>query len=145
MFKGRSKIFFFTVVVECFFAMMFLLFSSVSMVFSNTTKEILTIGTLYSYTGIQTTGILLVISAVLNLVGFMYKKKDLMTIGTVLMVVSLVSDFFGTTLLIAYQHICDERILFGSILYLLLILITTIILMIAFDDQMKKLNEKKSK
>lgn len=145
MFKDRSKIFFITIVVECFIAVMFLIFSSMNMIMSDNVNEYLTVGTLYSYTGIQTTGILLIISAILNLVGFIYKKKDLITIGTVLVIVSLVSDFFGTTLLICYQQACDESLLFGSILYLLLILVIIVILLISFDDQLKLLKEKKSK
>lgn len=145
MFKDRSKIFFITIVVECFIAVMFLIFSSMNMIMSDNVNEYLTVGTLYSYTGIQTTGILLIISAILNLVGFIYKKKDLITIGTVLVIVSLVSDFFGTTLLICYQQACDESLLFGSILYLLLVLVIIVILLISFDDQLKLLKEKKSK
>lgn len=148
MFKDRSKIFFITIVVECFIAVMFLIFSSMNMILSDNVNEYLTVGTLYSYTGIQTTGILLIISAILNLVGFIYKKKDLLTMGTILVIVSLVSDFFGTALLICYQQACDEALLFGSILYLLLILVMIVILLISFDDQLKLLKgnkEKKSK
>lgn len=145
MFKKRSKIFLFTTFVQCFLASMFLIFSSMNSIMSNEAKDYLTIGTLYSYTGIQTTGILLVVSSILNLVGLIYKKKELITLGTVLIIVSLLADFLGTLLIIAFGHTCDEKVLFGSIIYLMLLLIIIIIMFIAFDDQLKLLKEKKSK
>lgn len=141
MFKDRSKLFFFTTVVECCLAISFLIFSSASVIMTAKASEFITVGTLYFYTGSQTTGILLVISAVLSLIGFIYKNKDLIRISTVLTIVSLVTDFFGSIILIAFQHSCDETVLLGSVCYLLLILIMIVILIIAFDDQMKKLKE----
>jgi hypothetical protein len=147
MFKERSKIFFFTVLVECFVAFAFLLFSSMGTLFSETTKDALTVGTLYSLTGIQTIGILVVVSAVLNFVGIIYNNKEIITMGTVLVIASLVTDFFGSTLLVAFQNTCDETVFFGTILSLLLNLIVIVILMIGFEDQLKmmKKNTKKSK
>ena len=74
MFKDRSKIFFFTVIVECFVAVLFLVGSSMSGI-NNDIQNTLTVGSFFSYTGIQTIGILLVVSAVLDLVGLVYKNK----------------------------------------------------------------------
>lgn len=146
MFKDRSKIFFFTVIVECFVAILFLVGSSMSAVNADI-QNTLTIGSFFSYTGVQTIGILLVVSAVLDLVGVIYKNKELITIGTVLVIASLACDFFGTTLLIAFQNVCDESIFFATIINLLLLLIMIVIKMIGFEDQLKALkkNEKKSK
>ncbi len=146
MFKDRSKIFFFTVIIECFVAILFLVGSSMSGINSDV-QNTLTIGSFFSYTGVQTIGILLVVSAVLDLVGLVYKNRELITLGTVLVIASLACDFFGTTLLIAFQNVCDESILFASIIDLLLLLIMIVVKMIGFEDQLKTLkkNEKKSK
>ena len=146
MFKDRSKIFFFTVIVECFVAVLFLVGSSMSGM-NNDIQNTLTVGSFFLYTGIQTIGILLVVSAVLDLVGLVYKNKELITLGTVLVIVSLACDFFGTTLLITFQNVCDESVLFATVIDLLLLLIMIVIKMIGFEDQLKTLkkNEKKSK
>ena len=42
---------------------------------NNDIQNTLTVGSFFSYTGIQTIGILLVVSAVLDLVGLVYKNK----------------------------------------------------------------------
>lgn len=145
MFKDRSKIFFFTIIVECILSFAFLISSSLRNVISRDAQAMLTTGTLFSYLGVGITGILLVIGTVLNTVGFGYKKKDLMTVGTVLVMVTLVADFFGTLLIICFEGIASSNVVCGSIFYLMEILIIVVVLMIAFDDQMKLLKEKKSK
>lgn len=144
MLKGRSKVFLFTTIIEVLLAISFLIVSSMNEILSIDIKGALTIGNLYSYAGIQTTGIILVISAVLNLVGLIYKKKEIITIGTVLIITSLISDFFATTLLINFRGICDEKTVLGCVLCLLFMLINIVIILIGFENQLKLLNKKKS-
>lgn len=145
MFKDRSKIFFFTIVVECILSFTFLMSIALRGIVSYEVQEILTVGTLYSLMGLTTTGVLLVIGTIINVVSFIYKKVDLMTIGTTLIIATLVTDFFGSTLLLCFHQNCTETNLCGSILYLTQIILIVVILMIAFDDQMKLLKAKKSK
>ena len=145
MFKQRSKIFFFTTIVETFLALSFLVISSINEVISPELKEALTIGTLYSYTSIQTTCILLVISSVLNLVGLIYKKRELITIGTIILIMSLVSDFLATLLLLSFNGFGDEKMIIGSMLCLLLLIVIIVFILLGFENQLKLLKTKKSK